>query len=116
MHAERSSVRNSVILDDDLGALLGSDNELLCAQSVIGLPTVDFVSGKKSRFVVTIETMAKRLYLEGGGELIRAFRSSESGMNSPSAAHQVRSYGGWRCSACGHCFSAEQLRDNLQAR
>ena len=63
---------------------------------------------------VNDRTMAKRLCLQCGGELVRAFRSSESGSGSTMADQPITT-GGWRCSTCGHCFSTEQLRAKTQA-
>jgi len=57
--------------------------------------------------------MAKRQCLECGGELVMAFRPSEnSGLGTGSL---MRPNAKWRCSTCGHSFTAEQLRADKRA-
>jgi ribosomal protein S27AE len=58
-------------------------------------------------------TMAKRQCLECGGELVMAFRPSEN--SGPGAGSLMRPNAKWRCSTCGHAFTAEQLRAEKRA-
>ncbi|HEY8670552.1 MAG TPA: hypothetical protein VIL63_06930 [Terriglobales bacterium] len=52
--------------------------------------------------------MAKRYCLECGGELVLAFRPSESSL--PGSSNPK-----WRCSTCGHSFTADELRADKRA-
>lgn len=55
-------------------------------------------------------TMVIRHCLDCGGELVMAFHPTENGRLDPGAANAK-----WRCSTCGHAFTAEQLRANKRA-
>jgi hypothetical protein len=55
-------------------------------------------------------TMTKRHCLECGGELVMAFRPSKTGEAGLGRANAAGPNANWRCSTCGHAFSAEQLR------
>lgn len=57
--------------------------------------------------------MAKRICLECGGELVMAFRPSQSGHLGP--GNLIKPNANWRCSTCGHAFTAEQLRGDKRA-
>jgi len=59
--------------------------------------------------------MVKRDCIECGGELVLAFRPSENGRINPASGNSSRSNANWRCSTCGHSFSAEQLRVDKRA-
>jgi hypothetical protein len=63
----------------------------------------DTLCGKKKH-------MEKRHCLECGGELVLAFRPALKGWPQPGAGTQAKSNRTWRCSTCGHEFTAEQLR------
>jgi ribosomal protein S27AE len=60
-------------------------------------------------------SMVKRECIECGGELVMAFRPSENSRLSPGVGNTTRSNSNWRCSTCGHSFSAEQLRVDRRA-
>jgi transposase-like protein len=54
--------------------------------------------------------------LECGGELVRAYGSSESGEPSLDIINLVkRNNAKWRCGTCGHAFTAAQLRASKRA-
>ena len=55
-------------------------------------------------------TMAKRQCLGCGGELVMAFRPSESGRLNPGVGNLLRANAKWRCGTCGQAFTAQQLR------
>jgi hypothetical protein len=59
--------------------------------------------------------MAKRECIECRGELVLAFRSTESRRFSPVEGNLPRSNANWRCSTCGRSYSAEQLRVEKRA-
>jgi uncharacterized protein with PIN domain len=56
-------------------------------------------------------TVIKRQCIECGGELVAAYRPSEIEQISPGAMPNAK----WRCSTCGHSYTAEQLRADTRA-
>lgn len=59
---------------------------------------------------MVVRSMTSRYCLECGGELVLAFQPSEKAWHGPGAGTQTRPNNSWRCSTCGHTFTAEQLR------
>lgn len=60
-------------------------------------------------------SMVKRECIECGGELVMAFRPSDSGRVNAVPGNPTRPNANWRCSTCGHSYSAEQLRVDKRA-
>lgn len=59
-------------------------------------------------------TVAARLCLKCGGELVKTFRPNENASLSARAEGQMKTRTNWRCSTCGSIFTAEELRAERQ--
>lgn len=60
--------------------------------------------------------MAKRRFLECGGELVMAFRPSKTGQAGLTRANAAERNANWRRGTCGHAYSAEQPREDNRAK